>query len=57
MSILSSLIRYAEHYRRQRSRARTIRQITSLPLEIRKDIGWDMAERDERRGPARSSRS
>ena len=40
MSILNRFNRYVRHYRDTVNRRRTERMIGSLPLEIRKDIGW-----------------
>lgn len=40
MSILSSIARAADAYRRRRQLSRTERMIGSLPPELRKDIGW-----------------
>jgi hypothetical protein len=47
MSILSTIGRLAQDYRRTRRRYHTERQIRSLPLEVQKDIGWpDIVRRD-----------
>lgn len=40
MSILSSIGRIATQYSAARTRARTQRVLRSLPIELRKDIGW-----------------
>lgn len=40
MSILSAFSRYIAGYRALRARRATERLISSLPPEIRKDIGW-----------------
>lgn len=58
MSVLSTITRYAADYRARRRRMRTYMHLTSLPLEIQKDIGWIDAfidEDDERRRPRRKS--
>lgn len=43
MSILSSIGRIASGFNAARARNRTARSINSLPLELRKDIGWPEA--------------
>lgn len=40
MSILSSIGRIATEYSAARTRARTERVLRSLPIELRRDIGW-----------------
>jgi hypothetical protein len=40
MSILSSIGRIATEYSAARARYRTERALRSLPIELRKDIGW-----------------
>ncbi|MDR7034833.1 MULTISPECIES: hypothetical protein [unclassified Mesorhizobium] len=40
MSILSSIGRIATRYSATRARYRTERILRSLPIELRKDIGW-----------------
>ncbi len=40
MSILSAIGNYAADIRQRRLRARTYLEVTSLPREIQKDIGW-----------------
>lgn len=40
MSILNTITGYAHELRARRLRARTYLEITSLPREIQKDIGW-----------------
>ncbi|BCH15159.1 hypothetical protein [Mesorhizobium sp. L-2-11] len=40
MSILSSVGRIATRYSAARSRYRSERALLSLPIELRKDIGW-----------------
>jgi len=40
MSILSSLGRIATRYAATRARYRSERDLLSLPIELRKDIGW-----------------
>lgn len=52
MSILNRLSRYATDYRARRLRARTYIEVTSLPREIQKDIGWPDAYA-ENEGPRR----
>ena len=43
MSILSSIGRIATEYSATRTRSRTERVLRSLPIELRKDIGWPEA--------------
>jgi hypothetical protein len=46
MSILSSLGRVASRYAQNRARHRSERELLSLPIELRKDIGWpEIADR------------
>ncbi len=40
MSILDSIVRYAVDYRARRRRMTSYLEITALPIEIQKDIGW-----------------
>jgi hypothetical protein len=40
MSILSTISRLAHEYSQARSRYLTERSISSLPIELQKDIGW-----------------
>ena len=40
MSFLSTITAYAVDLRARRQRARTYLEVTSLPREIQKDIGW-----------------
>jgi hypothetical protein len=40
MSILSSVGRIANRYSAARARYRSERALLSLPIELRKDIGW-----------------
>jgi hypothetical protein len=40
MSFLSSVGRIATHYSAARARYRSERALLSLPIELRKDIGW-----------------
>lgn len=40
MSILSTISRLAHEYSEARSRYLTERSISSLPIELQKDIGW-----------------
>lgn len=49
MSILSAITRFTSDYRARRRRMNTYLKITSLPLEIQKDIGWADAGEDEPR--------
>ena len=50
MSILSSIGRIATQYSATRARYRTERILRSLPVELRKDIGWpDIADKHDSR--------
>ena len=51
MSILSSIGRIATEYSAARVRYRTERALRSLPVELRKDIGWpeSVDDRNNRR--------
>lgn len=40
MSMFSAIGRYASDYRARRRRLQTYMQISALPREIQKDIGW-----------------
>lgn len=40
MSFLNTISRCASDYQARRRRLRTYQEITSLPREIQKDIGW-----------------
>lgn len=40
MSILATLSRFAADHRARRRQLRTYMEISKLPNEIRKDIGW-----------------
>lgn len=51
MSILSSLGRVATRYAQSRARHRSERELLSLPIELRKDIGWPEIVIDEENGP------
>lgn len=58
MSILNAITAYAADLRERRLRARTYHEVTSLPLEIQKDIGWpDPAGAPETRTPPFRRRS
>ncbi len=46
MSILNTITRYAADYRARRRRLRTYLTVSSLPLEIQKDIGWNELSAD-----------
>lgn len=50
MPIIDTLSRIARAFRARRRRAATLSHLSSLPLDIQKDIGWPDAQ--ERR-PAR----
>lgn len=50
MSILHTLGRLAAQYRARRRRNATGAQLAALPPEIRKDIGWPVADGDRIRG-------
>ena len=55
MTILSTISRLAADYRARRRRLATYLEISSLPVELQKDIGWpDGAE--ERRKPRQRMR-
>ncbi len=50
MSILSSIGRIATEYSAARVRYRTERTLRSLPIELRKDIGWpEIVDRHDHR--------
>ena len=51
MSILSSLGRVASRYAQNRARHRIERELLSLPIELRKDIGWPEIVIDAQSGP------
>ena len=51
MSILSSLGRVASRYAQNRARHRSERELLSLPIELRKDIGWPEIVIDAQNGP------
>ncbi|BAV47293.1 hypothetical protein MesoLj113a_25930 [Mesorhizobium sp. 113-1-2] len=51
MSILSSLGRVASRYAQTRARHRSERELLSLPIELRKDIGWPEIVIDAQNGP------
>ena len=51
MSILSSIGRVATHYAQNRARHRSERELLSLPIELRKDIGWPEIVIDAQNGP------
>ena len=51
MSILSSVSRMAAHYAANRARYRSERALLSLPIELRKDIGWPEIIDDAQNGP------
>lgn len=53
MSVFSAIGRYAADYRARRRRFQTYLQISGLPREIQKDIGWPDAFTGS---PARSQR-
>ena len=55
MSFLDAIARYAADYRARRRRMRTYLAISSLPLEIQKDIGWS-DDFEENEPPARRRR-
>lgn len=40
MSVFSAIGRYANAYRERRRQLQTYMEISSLPREIQKDIGW-----------------
>jgi hypothetical protein len=51
MSILSSIGRIATHYSATRARYRSQRALLSLPIELRKDIGWPEIVIDAQNSP------
>ncbi|WP_192183814.1 hypothetical protein [Mesorhizobium amorphae] len=51
MSILSSVSRMAARYAANRARYRSERALLSLPIELRKDIGWPEIVIDAQNGP------
>jgi len=51
MSILSSLGRVATRYVQNRARHRSERELLSLPIELRKDIGWPEIVINAQNGP------
>ncbi|WP_164759191.1 MULTISPECIES: hypothetical protein [unclassified Mesorhizobium] len=51
MSILSSVGRIATRYSAARARFRSERAILSLPIELRKDIGWPEIVIDPQNSP------
>lgn len=51
MSILSSIGRIATRYAATRARYRSERALLSLPIELRKDIGWPEIVIDSQNGP------
>ncbi|QND56295.1 hypothetical protein [Mesorhizobium huakuii] len=51
MSILSSLGRVASRYAQTRARHRGERELLSLPIELRKDIGWPEIVIDAQNSP------
>ena len=51
MSILSSIGRIATTYAATRARHRSQRELLSLPIELRKDIGWPEIVIDAENGP------
>ncbi|RWC41089.1 MAG: hypothetical protein EOS55_26400 [Mesorhizobium sp.] len=51
MSILSSIGRIATRYAATRARHRSERVLLSLPIELRKDIGWPEIVIDSQNGP------
>lgn len=52
MSVLSAISHFARDFRAARARYLTERQISSLPYEVRKDIGWPVDDST----PVRASR-
>jgi hypothetical protein len=46
MSILNAFDHYMAGFRARRDAARTERMISSLPLEVQKDIGWPHPHED-----------
>ena len=51
MFTLSSLARVATRYAQARARYRSERALLSLPIELRKDIGWPEIVIDPQNGP------
>jgi len=51
MSILSSIGRVATRYAQNRARHRSEQALLSLPIELRKDIGWPEIVIDAENGP------
>ena len=51
MSILSFIGRVATRYAQNRARHRSERELLSLPIELRKDIGWPEIVIDAQNGP------
>ncbi|RUV24204.1 MULTISPECIES: hypothetical protein [unclassified Mesorhizobium] len=51
MSILSSVGRIATRYSAARARYRSERALLSLPIELRKDIGWPEIVIDAQNSP------
>ncbi|MER8966322.1 hypothetical protein NKI25_11415 [Mesorhizobium sp. M0808] len=51
MSVLSSIGRVAARYSAARARYRSERAILSLPIELRKDIGWPEIVVDAQNSP------
>ncbi|RWM72733.1 MAG: hypothetical protein EOR81_29855 [Mesorhizobium sp.] len=51
MSILSSVGRIATRYSAARARCRSERALLSLPIELRKDIGWPEIVVDAQNSP------
>lgn len=51
MSILSPIGRMAARYAANRARYRSERALLSLPIELRKDIGWPEIVIDAQNGP------
>ena len=49
MLILSTIMRLASDYRARRRRLHTYLEVSNLPREIQKDIGWPDALTDTRR--------
>lgn len=48
MSLLNAFDHFLVGFRSRRNRIRTERAIRSLPLDVRKDIGWPDGEERER---------
>lgn len=51
MSVLSSIGRIATRYAATRASYRSERELLSLPIELRKDIGWPEIVIDAENGP------